>query len=137
MDQRLKGLKKAMKHTVFQDLEFTEQHKQNVHQRLQNHEEDEHVMLVAILQLLVAEKTGFELAKQLRSRGITTFEDQEGFLYTHLHQLEQKGYIGACWDEDIKRYKISQDGTRLLNKLTDKKQRLSLIKRLWVEVSSN
>ena len=42
---------------------------------LMNKEAD---ILFAVLQLLTVEKTGFQVAKQLRSRGMQKFEDHEG-----------------------------------------------------------
>jgi DNA-binding PadR family transcriptional regulator len=116
MEKRLKNLKKTMKNTTFSGLEFNDVHRQEIHQKLQKEESEEEI-LHAVFQLLVYEKTGFELAKQLRGRGIRKFEDHEGLLYTVLHRMEHKEYLETKWTEDNgKVYRLSRKGSRILKK---------------------
>ncbi|MCA0987250.1 PadR family transcriptional regulator [Guptibacillus algicola] len=122
MENRLKNLKKSMTNTSFRELEFTENHRLDVHKRIRQEEEDEDAILVAILQLLSEEKSGYDVAKQLRGRGIEKFEDNEGLLYTMLHTLEQKQYLSVRWiEESIKLYHITKKGKRVVEKLEKSK----------------
>ncbi|MGF2614771.1 PadR family transcriptional regulator [Rossellomorea vietnamensis] len=116
MENRLRNLKRAMKTTTFSGLEFNDEHRKEIHKKLHKEEREEDI-LSSILQLLSQEKTGFELAKQLRGRGVRKFEDNEGLLYTLLHRLEHKEYVESCWAEESgKLYRITKKGSRLLNK---------------------
>ncbi|WP_456272318.1 PadR family transcriptional regulator [Bacillus sp. AK031] len=116
MENRLKNLKRAMKNTTFRGLDFNEAHRNEIHSKLLHEEKDEDI-LFAVMQLLASEKTGFQVAKQLRSRGIQKFEDKEGLLYTVLHRMESKGYLESAWiEESGKLYKLSNKGRRLLKK---------------------
>ncbi|WP_100330130.1 PadR family transcriptional regulator [Bacillus xiapuensis] len=115
MEEQLKKLKKSQQRELFHELKFTEELRQSIHRAIQT-EKDEDILL-AILQLLVQEKTGFELLNHLRGRGIKRFDENEGFLYTFLHSLEQKRYISSQWDkEQNKKYSLSSKGRKLLNK---------------------
>jgi len=128
VDDRLKGLRQAMKKTAFNELNFTEQHQKAILKKINNLQENEEEILLAIMQLLVHEKTGYELAKLLRGRGIKKFEDNEGFLYTLIHRLEQNQCLCARWDEsEAKLYQLSDKGRKLLRKAEikqTKKQRI-------------
>ncbi|MFK3958836.1 hypothetical protein [Guptibacillus hwajinpoensis] len=75
MEERLKNLKKSMKTTCFSQLEFTEDDRNQIHKKIEKEVEDDEMILLAVLQLLLEEKTGHDVAKQLRSRGILKFED--------------------------------------------------------------
>lgn len=125
MDEQLKNLKRAMKKNLFNDLSFKDEHKNSVRQqikKLQPTSDDE--VLLAILQLLVKEKTGFELCRLVRARGIERFEKEEGLLYMFLHRFEQKGYIQAYWAKaDIKYYQLANKGRKLLAKAENKEDR--------------
>ncbi|MCM3765183.1 PadR family transcriptional regulator [Neobacillus niacini] len=116
MEDRLKNLKKSMNRTTFAKLRFTEQHQKQIHERIGKQEHSREEVLLALLQLLVQEKTGFELTKLLRGRGIRAFEDNEGFLYIQLHQLEQSGWIQSNWQEEIKYYRLKEKGLKRLQK---------------------
>jgi DNA-binding PadR family transcriptional regulator len=79
-------------------------------------------ILLAILQLLVQEKTGHELTGLLRGRGIQKYENNEGFLYTLLHRLEQSGCIETNWVESgAKYYRLKDKGRKLLQKAEQKR----------------
>lgn len=119
MEERLKNLKNAMKRTVLQDLNFTEEHRREIRRKI-NHlpETSEEDIILAIFQLLKQKRTGFELSRLIRARGIETFDNEEGFLYTSLHKFEHKGYLNSNWEApDIKYYQISSKGLKLLKTL--------------------
>ncbi|TLS37177.1 PadR family transcriptional regulator [Pseudalkalibacillus caeni] len=121
MDERLKKLKKSMKENTFKGLEFTGEHRLAINEKIRREESEEDILL-AVMQLLVREKTGFELSKLLRGRGIRKFEGNEGFLYSLLHKLEQKEYLKAIWkDESVKVYLLNNKGRRMLKKAEKKK----------------
>ena len=82
MEDRLKGLRKSMENTTFKQLNFTEQHRQQVFEKMNQLYENEEDILLAVLQLLIHEKTGYELTQLLRARGIRKFEENEGLLYS-------------------------------------------------------
>lgn len=106
MDDQLKSLKKLSHEKAFPGLQFTSEIQQNVYKEIRKKKEKDEDILLAIFQLLNEKKTGFELLSHLRSRGVTKFNKNEGFLYALLHSLEQKGYIMAEWQEDRDKYYI-------------------------------
>ncbi|MGM0972005.1 MAG: PadR family transcriptional regulator, partial [Bacillota bacterium] len=112
------NFKKAMKRTVLQDLTFTEKHKSSIRRQISYPSISEEGVLVAIFQLLKEKRTGFELNRLLRARGIEKFENEEGFLYMSLHRLEHKGYLHTHWIEpDVKYYQLNAKGLKMLNNL--------------------
>lgn len=118
MEDRLRNLKKAMKRTVLQDFSFTENHKSSIRRQINQPSISEEGVLISIFQLLKEKRTGFELSRLLRARGIEKFENEEGFLYMSLHRLEHKGYLHTHWAEpDIKYYHLSAKGLKLLKVL--------------------
>jgi DNA-binding PadR family transcriptional regulator len=119
MEDRLKNFKNAMKRTVLHDLNFTEEHKSDIRLKIkQLPETTEEDIILAIFQLLKQKRTGFELSRLIRARGIETFENEEGSLYTSLHKFEHKGYLNSNWEApDIKYYQISSKGLKLLKTL--------------------
>lgn len=123
MEERLKQLKKSMQNTTFSQLAFTDKLRKEIREEIAKQSEKDEDILLAVMQLLVHEKTGFELAKNLRGRGIKRFEDQEGFLYSMLHRLELKGYLQTGWNEaEAKVYCLNNKGRKLLSK-AEKKQK--------------
>jgi hypothetical protein len=122
MDERLRNLKKSLNKTVFSDLTFTENHKDQIKSKMARiNVKSEEEIIIAILHLLTHEKTGFELNKSIRARGIQNYENNEGQLYMVLHRLEQKGYLQTDWKEtDEKYYRVTNKGNKLLS-LADKK----------------
>lgn len=118
MEERLKRLRQAMNNNAFHSLSFTETHEKQILKKINDTEKDEE-LLSAVLQLLVNERTGYELAQLLRARGLKSFESNEGFLYTFVHQLEQKSYLQSRWDDSgAKLYKLNYNGKKLLQSLT-------------------
>lgn len=116
MDDRLKGLKKSMDTKAFSELNFTEQHRKSIQAKILK-EENEDTIFLAVMQLLVQEKTGYELVKLLRGRGILNFEENEGIIYTFLHQLELDGYLHSSWNAlSIKHYRLNNKGNKYLRK---------------------
>jgi DNA-binding PadR family transcriptional regulator len=120
VEDRLKSLKRVMD-KKFADLNFSEEHQKEIHRIINLQAEKEEDILLAVLQLLVHEKTGHELTVLLRGRGIQKFEDNEGFLYTLLHRLEQSGCIQTNWDDSgAKYYLLNDKGRKLLSKAEQK-----------------
>lgn len=121
MDERLINLKKSLNKTVFSDLTFTKNHKDQIKRKMARINVKSEEIIIAILHLLTREKTGFELNKSIRARGIQNYENNEGQLYMVLHRLEQKGYLQSAWRENKeKHYRVTNKGTKLLD-LADKK----------------
>ncbi|HDX9590689.1 TPA: PadR family transcriptional regulator [Bacillus pseudomycoides] len=117
MEDRLKGLRKSMEKTTFKHLSFSDQHRKQVHEEINKSYENEEDIFLAVLQLLIYEKTGYELAQLLRGRGIQKFEGNEGFLYTLLHRLEQNYFIQSSWDHSgAKYYQLNDKGRKMLRK---------------------
>ncbi|PGB02312.1 PadR family transcriptional regulator [Bacillus toyonensis] len=117
MEDRLKGLRKSMENTTFKHLSFSDQHRKQVREKINQSQEKEEDISLAILQLLMNEKTGYELAQLLRGRGIQKFEGNEGFLYTVLHRLEQNRFIQSSWDHSgAKYYQLNDKGRKMLRK---------------------
>lgn len=121
MESKLRNIKRAMKQSVMQNVQFDDQLKSRIRQQaLQSSNQGEHVRL-AILQLLQNELSGFELGKMLRARGITAFVNLQGDLYVQLHELEAKELIMSQWNETetgkTKVYIISTKGKRLLENI--------------------
>lgn len=117
MEDRLKGLRKSMENTTFKHLSFSDQHRKRVHEKINQSYEKEEDILLAVLQLLTIEKTGYELVQLLRGRGIRKFEGNEGFLYTLLHRLEQNRFIQSSWDHSgAKYYQLNDKGRKVLRK---------------------
>ncbi|WP_227395980.1 PadR family transcriptional regulator [Jeotgalibacillus aurantiacus] len=117
MEDRLKKLRHSMNQTTFKHLNFSDQHRKQVHQKISQSSEREEDLLLAVLQLLSSEKTGFELSQLLRGRGVQRFDGNEGSLYTMLHRLEQKQLIQSGWDQEgAKYYQLNDRGRKILRK---------------------
>ena len=117
----LNNLRKSMKKTTFKELKFTDHHRQAVQQKIEQLASMEGLRL-AVLQLLMQQKTGYALTQLLHLRGMKGLEKNEGVLYILLHQLEQEGMICAHWsDEGEKFYVLSNQGKRSLAQAPHKK----------------
>ena len=118
MEDRLSNLRKSMEKSAFKELNFSEKMRKEIHKQINMPDENDELITLAILQLLLHEKTGYELTGLLRSRGLKKFEDNEGSLYTMLHTLEQKCLIGSCWNEEgAKYYQITDKGRKYARRL--------------------
>ncbi|MFJ5716849.1 PadR family transcriptional regulator [Neobacillus sp. NPDC093127] len=115
MENKLRNLKQSMKNSVFKELVFTDKHQEAINRRTKQEN-----VLEASLQLLSTEKTGIELVQLLRARNITRFEEQEGLIYTMLHQLEQDALLTSRWADQFKYYILTQKGRKWLKKLEEK-----------------
>ncbi|WP_377890061.1 PadR family transcriptional regulator [Alkalihalobacillus sp. R86527] len=135
MENRLRNLKKAMKAKTFNDLTFTDKHKQEIYEKINRSLETEEDILFAIMQILMHENTGVELATKLRARSVVTFQDNEGFLYTYLHRLEVSDCLQSTWHDDgAKYYKLNSKGKRLLEKAEQKQSKRSVVLKRLLEV---
>ena len=106
-----------MENTTFKHLSFSDQHQKRVREKINQSSEKEEDILLAVLQLLINEKTGYELMQLLRGRGIQKFEGDEGSLYTLLHRLEQNRFIQSSWDHaGAKYYQLNDKGNKMLRK---------------------
>ncbi len=109
-----------MDREVFAQLKFTESHKKSIREKIKQETHSDEEILIAMMQLLVQEKTGYELVSLLQSRGILNFKENEGSLYVILHRLELKGILTSCWQEDgAKFYQLNKKGCRLLKKVEE------------------
>jgi DNA-binding PadR family transcriptional regulator len=123
MEDRLRKLRKSMNELEFNKLSFTEQHKKDIKKQINISERSTEEILFAIMQILIHEKTGYELVNLLRGRGIQNFDDNEGYLYIHLHRLEKTKCILSSWEKTgVKYYQLNNKGKRLLEKI-EKKQK--------------
>ncbi|MGG3468719.1 PadR family transcriptional regulator [Neobacillus pocheonensis] len=129
MDKRLRNLKKSMDRTAFSELHFSEQHRKTIHEKINKQDESEETVLVAVMQLLIQDRTGFEITKLLRGRGVQKFEENEGFLYTLLHRLEQAGYLQSSWSPEVKAkyYQLTDKGRKALRKAEKKQSKKQFI----------
>lgn len=128
MENRLKKLKKSIDHSEYSNLTFTNDHKRNVMNRIRQTEERDEDILLAVLQLLAEPKTGFELTQRLRSRGIKKFEEDEGALYTLLHSIELKNWVGSTWnDHKQKEYYLQSKGKKIVKKAEHPTKALNLM----------
>lgn len=117
MEERLRKLRKAMEQTTFKRLEFTMEQRKQVFEKIQKPYESDEELVLTVLQLLIQEKTGYDLIQLLRARGVQQFEKNEGSLYLLLHRLEQAGVIQAIWiSSEEKYYQINHKGRKLLRK---------------------
>lgn len=109
MDDRLKNLKKAMDRTSFSSTKFTEQHKENVQRQLNMDE-----LKRLILSLLFEAKSGIEITQLLHIRGIRDVINNEGIIYSILHEQESDGFVLANWTDGVKRYELTKTGKKQL-----------------------
>lgn len=134
MEDRLKNLKKMMNQRTFHDLTFTEKHKKSIFQKARQQVETYEDIQLAVMQLLVQAKTGFELTTLLRGRGIIKFENNEGSLYTLLHSLEHSGCLCSNWDDSgAKYYELNDKGRKLLKKVDNKQGKKNAVFKALLE----
>lgn len=124
MEERLKKLKKAVDQTAFQQLEFTNEHQQNIRKQLQSAS-----LKQQILSMLTEAKSGVELTQLLHVRAIEQIVDNEGLVYSILHEAEQQGWLMASWHEGVKYYQLTKLGTKQLQQDSER-VKLSLIERI-------
>jgi DNA-binding PadR family transcriptional regulator len=128
MEERLKNLKKLMDQRTFKDVTFTEHHRKRILEKTNHGNESEEDIQLAVMQLLVHAKTGYELTVHLRGRGIKKFEHNEGALYTILHSLEQSGCLRSNWDATGgKYYELNDRGKKRLKKAENKQTKQQVV----------
>lgn len=133
MDERLKNLRNALNRNHFKELKYNGKLKEATFQRINQKETNEKDLFIVILNLLSKEKTGFEISRGIRSKGIEDFEKKEGYLYTLLHKMEQQDYITSHWkSSDQKFYFITKQGKKALRRLrTDQSNLQSVFKEIF------
>ncbi len=109
MEERLKNLKKALDQTAFNKVEFSANHQQQIHKQLQ-------VLPLkqTMLSMLTEVKSGVELTQMLHVRGFEQIVDNEGLIYSILHEAEQQGWLTARWENGVKYYQLTLLGKKQL-----------------------
>ena len=111
MEERLKHLKKAINQTAFKNVEFTNNHQQNIHKQLQ-------VLPLKqmVLSMLAEAKSGVELTQMLHVRCAEQIVNNEGLVYSVLHEAEQQGWLRASWVDGVKYYQLTSLGKKQVQK---------------------
>ena len=109
MEERLKNLKKAVDQTVFNKVEFMAKHQKQIHNQL-------HIVPLkqTILSMLTELKSGTELTQMLHVRGVEKIVNNEGIIYSILHEAEQHGWLSARWESGVKYYQLTKLGKKQL-----------------------
>ncbi|WP_274307572.1 helix-turn-helix transcriptional regulator [Solibacillus daqui] len=110
MEERLKNLQKAVDRTAFKNIEFTNEHQEKI--RKQNQ-----VLPLKhrILSMLIEAKSGIELTQLLHVRGVEQIVENEGLIYSLLHEAEQQGLLSSSWEEGVKYYQLSKYSKKQLH----------------------
>lgn len=109
MDERLKNLKKAVDQTAFQQVRFTAKHEEQIRKQLHASQLKE-----TILTMLAEAKSGVELTQMLHVLGVEQIVENEGFIYSILHEAEQQGLLVASWVDGVKYYQLTKLGKKQL-----------------------
>ena len=109
MEERLKGLKKAVEQTAFSKVEFTTKLQQQIQKQLQTLP-----LKQIILSMLIEVKSGVELTQMLHVRGVEQIIDNEGLIYSILHEAQQQGWLTTKWENDVKYYQLTKLGKKQL-----------------------
>ncbi|MDI7742689.1 helix-turn-helix transcriptional regulator [Lysinibacillus fusiformis] len=136
MEERLKGLKKAMNNRTFRQVKFTDAHRQKVNEQIEQLQDED--LWRVILSFLTQEKTGLELTQLLHIRGVKSIINNEGVVYTTLHAQEQQGNLESYWTvEEEKYYKLTKRGLKILQKQQLQESRGNSLQQLFNEVTPN
>ncbi|MER2238011.1 MAG: helix-turn-helix transcriptional regulator [Psychrobacillus sp.] len=136
MEERLKGLKKAMNNRTFRQVKFTDAHRQKVNEQIEQLQDED--LWRVILSFLTQEKTGLELTQLLHIRGVKSIINNEGVVYTTLHAQEQQGNLESYWTvEEEKYYKLTKRGLKILQEQQLQESRGNPLKQLFNEVTPN
>lgn len=135
MEERMKGLKKAMKSTTFEHLQFSKVHRKKISDQIKQISPVD--LKEVIFPLLVESKTGSELAELLHIRGEKSIQSNEGSIYSSLHQAEQNGELESFWSEGEKYYRLSKKGQKLLQKKQPSTATRFSIRQLFHEVTTD
>ena len=109
MEERLKGLKKAVEQTAFSKVEFTTKLQQQIQKQLQTLP-----LKQIILSMLIEVKSGVELTQMLHVRGVEQIIDNEGLIYSILHEAQQQGWLTTKWENGVKYYQLTKLGKKQL-----------------------
>lgn len=109
MEERLKKLKKAIDQTAFNKVEFTAKHQQKIHKQIKALP-----LKQTILSMLTEVKSGVELTQMLHVRGVEQIIDNEGLIYSILHEAEQLGWLTTRWENGVKYYQLTKLGKKQL-----------------------
>lgn len=109
VEERLKNLKKAVDQTVFNKVEFMAKHQKQIHNQL-------HIVPLkqTILSMLTELKSGTELTQMLHVRGVEQIVNNEGTIYSILHEAEQNQWLSARWESGVKYYQLTKLGKKQL-----------------------
>lgn len=50
----------------------------------------------------------------LHVRGVEQIVDNEGLIYSVLHEAQQQGFLSASWENDVKYYQLTKLGKKQL-----------------------
>ena len=107
MDERLKNLKRAMKNNTFSHVEFTEEQRGSILEKMQPDIEPE------MFALLTERKTATELIQLLHVKGIQAIWKNEGLIFEKLHEAEADGIVEGIWSEcGEKSYRLTKKGLK-------------------------
>lgn len=130
MDERLKNLKHAMKNNTFAHVQFTEEQRAKVHDKMQLNIEPE------LFTLLTERKTATELIQLLHVKGVKGIWQNEGLVFTKLHQAEAEEFVDGIWDEQgEKSYMLTKKGIKKYVGTTETMRANWSLKRLFSEVT--
>ena len=125
MEERLRNFKKAVDQTAFNKVEFTAKHQQQIHKQLQTLP-----LKQTILSMLTEVKSGVELTQKLHVRGVEQIVDNEGLIYSILHEAEQHGWLTARWESGVKYYHLTKLGKKQLQQ-DDVQVKLPIMDRIF------
>ena len=129
MEDRLKGLKKAMETQKFKGMKFSDKSKAFVRKQMQQDR-----VMQEMLHLLIEEKSGVILSQLLHAKGEFAVDKNEGMIYSLLHEAERGGLIISRWLESGEKvYQLTKLGREQIVEVEQKKTLFDL-KQLWQEV---
>lgn len=131
MGGELKNLKRAMKKHIFQNIEFDEKLRTGIVENISTNLEQE------LFLLLGEHKTATQLIQQLHVKGIKAIKENEGLVFTTLHQAEFAGDIEGVWNNaGEKLYILSKKGKKKIAQLEKVSKSLKLTS-IFHEVTAN
>lgn len=107
MDEQLKHLKRAMNKHTFSTVAFTDEQRSRIHAKLAMQIESE------LFLLLTEKKTATELIQLLHVKGVTGLQQNEGIVFSALHEAELAGEVEGVWSEQGKKtYTLTKKGVK-------------------------
>jgi DNA-binding PadR family transcriptional regulator len=77
------------------------------------------IQSLILIQLLDASKYGYEILRDLREDFKGAWEPKTGTVYPTLQSLEKKGYISKHVSNDIIHYSLTEQGTELIQEMSN------------------